>query len=206
MINFSGTKTGTNLKSAFAGESKAQDRYACFAAKAKEEGHEDLARYFEETAVNEQEHAKIWLKLLEGISAGSEGNLKAAMKAAVGSEAGSAGPSRENLQAAINGESFETSEMYPSFAKTAREEGFESIARLFDQVANIEQTHAEHFKTLLGKLASPAASPAAPAVFPNKWKCRKCGNIVAAQSAPAICSVCENGNAAGAAAFKQLAY
>jgi len=165
MKNLNGTKTEANLLAAFAGESQARSKYFYFAAKAKEEGYDDAARYLEETAVNEQEHAKIWYKFLGGI-----------------------GATKDNLQAAIAGEHTEASQMYPEFAKTAKEEGFKDIAAMFEKIAVIEKAHEDHFKTLLGKLGSASHDHHQP----NKWKCDNCGNIVAAKTPPGTCPICGN--------------
>jgi len=162
MKDLRGTKTEANLLAAFAGESQARGKYFYFAAKAREEGHDAAAHYFEKTAVNEQEHAKIWFKFLGGI-----------------------GTTKENLQAAIDGENAENTEMYPAFAKIAQEEGFDEIAQLFIKVAAIEKTHEEAYKQLLDKLGSPV-------VVPDAWKCDNCGNIINAKSAPTTCPVCGN--------------
>ena len=162
MANLSGSKTEENLKAAFAGESQARGRYFYFAAKAKEDGYGNVARYFEETAINEQEHAKMWFKYLNGI-----------------------GSTKENLKAAIAGESKEVTEMYPAFAKTAKDEGFQEIAQRFEQVAAIEKTHEEYFKKLLDNLGEANA-------VGDAWKCDNCGNIISAKSAPSTCPVCGN--------------
>lgn len=167
MAHLNGSRTEANLKAAFAGESQARGRYFYFAAKAREEGYASAARYFEETAVNEQEHAKIWFKLLDGI-----------------------GNTQENLKAAIEGEHGENSEMYPSFAKTAREEGFEDIAKRFEQIAGIEKTHEEAFRKLLAALGKSETPPE------DAWKCDNCGNIIGAKNAPAACPVCGNADVA----------
>ena len=129
MANLNGSKTEANLKAAFAGESQARGKYFYFAAKAKEDGFGKVARYFEETAQNEQEHAKLWFKYLNGI-----------------------GSTADNLKEAIAGEHYENAEMYPLFAKTATEEGFTEIAKRFEQVGVIEKTHEEHYKQLLNTL------------------------------------------------------
>lgn len=132
MKNLSGTKTEANLRTAFAGESQVRGKYFYFATKAKEEGYDEVARYFEETAKNEQEHAKIWFKLLGGIAS-----------------------TDENLQTAIDGEHAENSSMYPSFAKDAKDEGFDAISAQFENIAAIEKSHEEYFKLLkenLGKI------------------------------------------------------
>ena len=176
MEKLAGTKTEGNLKAAFAGESQARGKYYYFAAKAWEEGHAAAASYFEETAVNEQEHAKLWFKLLSGI-----------------------GSTKENLQVAIDGENMENTNMYPDFAKVAREEGFEDIAKMFESVAEIEKTHEKHYKLLLNKLGSAT-------LVPNRWKCKNCGNIINAKEAPETCPICNhaNENWSGYKAYKQL--
>ena len=159
MPNLNGSKTEANLKAAFAGESQARGRYTYFAATAREEGHAAVARYFEETALNEQEHAKLWYKYLGGI-----------------------GSTVDNLKVAIAGENAENSDMYPSFAQIAREEGFDEIAQRFEQVGAIEKTHEERFKNLLANLDKGAST--------DTWKCDNCGNIIAAKAAPSTCPVC----------------
>jgi len=176
MANLNGSKTEANLKAAFAGESQARGKYFYFAAKAKEEGFGKAAAYFEETAQNEQEHAKLWFKYLSGI-----------------------GSTAENLSAAIAGEHSESADMYPSFAKTAKEEGFTDIAQRFEQVAAIEKTHEEKYKKLLETLGRD--SP-----ISDSWKCDNCGNIIAAKSAPSTCPVCGNSDIAwsGYRAYKQI--
>jgi len=181
MKNLDGTKTEANLTAALADESKAHASYMRFAARAKEEGHDAVALYFATTAVNEQEHAKVWLRFLGG---------SIQDKGAINADQIKVGSSNDNLQAAINGETYESSEMYPSFAKAAREEGFDIIAKLFDQVSEIEKSHADYFKNLLEKLDSPAA---APSVSLDRWKCDKCGFIAALKNTPVgTCPVCGN--------------
>ena len=177
MANLSGSKTEENLKAAFAGESQARGKYFYFAARAKEDGYGNVARYFEETAINEQEHAKLWFKYLNGI-----------------------GSTQDNLKAAIDGENFESTEMYPGFAKTAKDEGFSEIAQRFEQVAAIEKTHVEHYKKLLDNLGTGGGS-----ILSDAWKCDNCGNIIAAKSAPSTCPVCGNSDIAwsGYKAYKQ---
>ena len=117
-MELKGTKTEKNLMAAFAGESEARNKYTYYASKAKKDGYVQIAALFEETAANEKEHAKIWFKLLHD---------------------GAVGPTAENLEDAAQGENYEWTDMYPSFAKEAREEGFEQIAALFEAVAAIEK-------------------------------------------------------------------
>jgi len=162
MATLKGSKTEANLQAAFAGESQARGKYTYFAAKAREEGHGQIAQVFEETALNEQEHAKVWFKLLGGIDT-----------------------TAENLKAAAGGENHEWTDMYKGFARTAREEGFEDIAQRFEQVGAIEKTHEERYRKLLGDLQKGAAPSATPV-----WKCRNCGHIVTANAAPSNCPLC----------------
>ena len=175
MINLKGTKTEANLRTAFSGESQARTNYEHFAAKAREEGLGEVAHYFATTAVNEQEHANIWMRFLEECKP-VEANTKTP----------TVGTSKENLQVAISGETYENTEMYPKFSQIAKEEGFEFLAKLFQQVSDIEKTHADYYKVLLNKLGSSVSSK----IQPDKWKCEKCGHIVSAKTAPTICEVC----------------
>ena len=168
MENIKGTKTEKNLMEAFAGESQARNKYTYFASKAKKEGYEQIAAIFEETALNEKEHAKIWFKLLNG------GEIPSTI---------------ENLQAAADGENFEWTDMYDRMAKEAREEGFERIAFLFDAVGKIEKEHEERYKKLLENVEGDL-------VFSKDgdkiWKCRNCGHICIGKEAPEVCPVCNH--------------
>ena len=165
-MELKGSKTEENLRTAFAGESQARNKYTYFASKAKKEGYQQIAAIFEETAANEKEHAKIWFKLLEG----------GAVKSTV-----------ENLEAAANGENYEWTDMYDGFAKTAKEEGFDDIAKLFEGVAAIEKEHEERCKKLLSNINDKI-------VFSSDgdtiWICRNCGHIVVGKEAPEVCPVC----------------
>ena len=161
-----GTKTEANLQAAFAGESQARNKYTYFASKAKKEGFVQIAAIFEETAKNEQEHAKIWFKLLHG---------------------GEIGTTAENLLAAAEGENYEWTDMYYEFAKVAREEGFEEIAKLFDGVAAIEKEHEERYRKLLANVKGDLVfSKDGDAV----WQCSNCGHIVVGKKAPEVCPIC----------------
>ncbi|MCL2204574.1 MAG: rubrerythrin family protein [Defluviitaleaceae bacterium] len=166
MENLKGTKTERNLAEAFAGESQARNKYTYFAAKAKKEGYEQIAALFEETALNEKEHAKIWFKLLCG------GDIPSTV---------------ENLKAAASGENFEWTDMYKRMAAEAREEGFDKIAYLFDAVGKIEKEHEERYLTLLKNIETDQ-------VFAKKekqvWICRNCGHLHDAPAAPKVCPVC----------------
>ena len=162
------SKTEQNLKTAFAGESQARGKYTYYASKAKKEGYEQIASIFEETAQNEQEHAKLWFKLLHG---------------------GEVPTTEENLLDAANGENYEWTDMYDGFAKTAKEEGFDKIAYLFEAVAKIEKSHEERYRTLLNNVTEGK-------VFRKDiekiWICRNCGHIHVGSTAPIKCPVCDH--------------
>ena len=161
-----GSKTEANLQTAFAGESQARNKYTYFASKARKEGFVQIAAIFEETAKNEQEHAKIWFKLLHG---------------------GEIGTTAENLLAAAEGENYEWTDMYSEFAQVAREEGFNKIADLFDGVAAIEKDHEERQRKLLANVKGDLVfSKDGDAV----WQCSNCGHIVVGKKAPEVCPVC----------------
>lgn len=129
MAELKGSKTEQNLWTAFAGESQARNKYTYFASKAKKDGYVQISKIFEETAANEKEHAEIWFKLLNGI-----------------------GTTAENLEAAAQGENYEWTDMYATMAKEAREEGFDHIAFLFEEVAKIEKEHEERYRKLLANV------------------------------------------------------
>ena len=168
MANLKGTKTEKNLMEAFAGESQARNKYTYFASKAKKDGYEQVAGYFEESANNEKEHAKIWFKLLCG---------------------GELPKTTENLKAAAAGEHEEWTEMYKRMAEEARGEGFNDIAFLFESVAKIEKEHEARYLKLLKNIEDGS-------VFAKKeksiWICRNCGYIVDSESAPQKCPVCSH--------------
>lgn len=164
--NLKGTKTEANLWTAFAGESQARNKYTYYASKAKKEGFEQIAELFTETAEQEKEHAKMWFKLIHGIAS-----------------------TAENLQDAAQGENGEWTDMYPTMAKEAREEGFDEIADLFEGVAAIEKVHEEKYKRLLANIEQKI-------VFSRDgdcvWQCRNCGHIHVGKEAPEICPVCDH--------------
>ena len=164
-MELKGSKTEANLQTAFAGESQARNKYTYFASKAKKDGYEQIAAIFQETADNEKEHAKLWYKLLNG----------------------GIGTTAENLKAAAEGENYEWTDMYAGFAKTAREEGFDHIAFLFEKVAEIEKHHEERYLKLLKNVEdSVVFSSEGDAI----WQCRNCGHIVVGKKAPEVCPVC----------------
>ena len=166
MSKYKGTQTEKNLEAAFAGESQARNKYTYFASKAKKEGFEQIAALFLKTADNEKEHAKMWLKELEGI-----------------------GDTKANLLAAAEGENYEWTDMYEGFARTAEAEGFPELAAKFRGVAAIEKHHEERYRALLHNVE-------AKEVFAKSevkvWECRNCGHIVVGTQAPEVCPVCNH--------------
>lgn len=165
-MELKGSKTEANLMEAFAGESQARNKYTYYASQAKKDGYVQISKIFEETANNEKEHAKIWFKLLHG---------------------GSIGNTLDNLEDAAQGENYEWTDMYARFAKEAREEGFDDIALLFENVAKIEKEHEERYKKLLANVEEGKVFECGEV---KMWKCRNCGHIHIAVSAPAVCPVC----------------
>ena len=166
-MEFKGSKTEKNLMEAFAGESQARNKYSYYASKAKKDGYVQIAAIFEETAANEKEHAKMWFKLLhDGVPS-----------------------TAENLLDAANGENYEWTDMYATFAKEAREEGFDEIANKFELVAAVEREHEERYRKLLanveGKLVFSRDGDAI-------WQCLNCGHIMVGKDAPEICPVCDH--------------
>ena len=167
-MELKGSQTEKNLLEAFAGESQARNKYTYYASKAKKEGYEQIAAIFEETAGNEKEHAKLWFKQLNG------GDIPSTV---------------DNLKAAIEGETYEYENMYADFAKTAKEEGFDQIARLFEMVGEIEKHHAERYKILLENINENK-------VFHRDeeriWICRNCGHVYYGKDALKVCPVCNH--------------
>ena len=164
MKELKGTKTEQNLMTAFAGESQARNKSTYFASVAKKEGYVQISKLFEATAANEKEHAEIWFKLLGGI-----------------------GTTAENLKAAAEGENYEWTDMYATFAKEARAEGFDEIAFLFEGVAKIEKEHEERYLKLLANVEGGL-------VFSREgdtiWQCSNCGHVVVGKKAPEVCPIC----------------
>ncbi len=167
-MELKGSKTEENLRAAFAGESQAHTKYLYYASKAAKDGYVQIGKLFEETAKNEKEHAKIWFKLLH------DGGIPS---------------TEENLADAASGENYEWTDMYAGFAKTAKEEGFEEIAFLFEKVGAIEKTHEARYRKLLANINDGV-------VFSREgdaiWECSNCGHIVVGKKAPEICPVCKH--------------
>ncbi len=166
-MELKGSKTEKNLMAAFAGESQARNKYTYFASKAKKEGYEQIAAIFEETAGNEKEHAKMWFKLIEG-------GIK---------------DTASNLEAAAAGENYEWTDMYATFAKEAREEGFTDIAEKFEGVAAIEREHEQRYLKLLENIREGKVFKRGSVMI---WQCANCGHIVVGEEAPEKCPVCDH--------------
>ena len=165
-MELKGSKTEQNLWAAFAGESQARNKYDYFASRAKKDGYEQIAAIFQETALNEKEHAKMWFKEVAGI-----------------------GDTPANLAAAAAGEHEEWTEMYKRFAEEAKAEGFDEIARKFATVAEVERHHEERYLKLAKNIESGEVWKR---VGKNKWQCRNCGAIIESESAPEKCPVCDH--------------
>ncbi len=167
-MELKGSKTEQNLMTAFAGESQARNKYTYYASEARKAGYTVIADIFEETAGNEKEHAKLWFKILHGDKVPDTAT---------------------NLLDAAEGENYEWTDMYAGFAKTAKEEGFDRIAYLFEAVGAIEKEHEERYRALLEKLNTET-------IFVSEevqvWLCTNCGHIHVGKKAPEMCPVCQH--------------
>ncbi len=163
-MNLKGSKTEKNLREAFAGESQARNKYTYFASVAKEEGYEQIAAIFEETANNEKEHAIIWFKALDEL-----------------------GDTVANLQHAADGENYEWTGMYEDFAKDAEEEGFKELAVKFRMIGKIEKEHEKRYRALLNNIEMQKVFEKSDESI---WECRNCGHLVMGKKAPEKCPVC----------------
>ena len=165
-MELKGSKTEANLMAAFAGESQARNKYDYYASRAKKDGYEQIAAIFQETALNEKEHAKMWFKLFAGID-----------------------DTKTNLLTAAAGEHEEWTEMYKRFAEEAEAEGFSDIADKFRRVAEVEAHHEERYRKLAKNIES---GDVWVRVGKNRWQCRNCGAIVESETAPEVCPVCDH--------------
>ena len=163
-MELKGSKTEQNLMAAFAGESQARNKYDYYASKAKKDGYEQIAAIFQETALNEKEHAKLWFKLFHGIN-----------------------DTIDNLADAAAGENYEWTEMYEQFAQVADEEGFHDIAQKFRGVAAIEKSHEQRYRKLAENIRKGEVYLK---MDENVWVCRNCGHIHVGKTAPEVCPVC----------------
>lgn len=164
MKDLKGSKTEQNLMAAFSGECRATNKYAYYASQARKDGFQQIAEIFEETSRNEREHAKMWFRLFHGI-----------------------GSTMENLKDAAAGENDEWTDMYPEFARVAREEGYDAIARMFEAVAAVEKEHEARYLALLKNVEEGRVFIKDGEVY---WQCLNCGAIVKASEAPDVCPVC----------------
>lgn len=178
-MGLKGTKTEKNILTAFAGESQARNRYTYFASQAKKEGYVQMQYIFEETANQEKEHAKRLFKLLEG----GETEIQAAFPAGV------IATTADNLKTSAAGEHYEWTDMYPSFAQTAREEGFKDIANIFESIAVAEKQHEKRYLGLLANIEAGAVFKKDTVVV---WRCRNCGYLHEGQEAPNCCPACDH--------------
>ncbi len=167
-MELKGSRTEANLMAAFAGESQARNKYTYYASQAKKDGYEQIAAIFEETAANEKEHAKMWFKELHN------GKVPATL---------------ENLKDAASGENYEWTEMYEEFARVAKEEGFNQIAFLFEEVGKIEKHHEERFLKLIDNIENNLVFEKGEE---KVWICRNCGHVYIGEKAPIVCPVCKH--------------
>ena len=165
-MELKGSKTEANLMAAFAGESQARNKYDYYASRAKKDGYEQIAAIFQETALNEKEHAQMWFKLVEGI-----------------------GDTKANRLAAAAGEHEEWTDMYKRFAEEAEAEGFADIALKFRKVAEVEAQHEARYRKLVQNIETGEVWVR---VGKNRWQCRNCGAIIEAEQAPEKCPVCDH--------------
>ncbi|NEW84554.1 MAG: rubrerythrin family protein [Mariniphaga sp.] len=177
MKSIKGSKTEQNLLKAFAGESQARMRYDYFAKQAKKEGLEQISAIFDETALNEREHAKRFFSFLEG----------GPVEITATYPAGKIGTTLENLKAAAEGENEEWTSLYPEFARIADEEGYKEVATTFKMISKVEKAHEDRYSTLYNNLESGKVFKRGDKVI---WKCRNCGYLHEAATAPQICPAC----------------
>jgi rubrerythrin len=177
MESLKGTRTEQNLLKAFAGESQAKNRYEFAAKVAKKEGYEQIAEFFQETALQEQQHAKAFFKFLEG----------GMVEITASYPAGVIGTTAENLKAAADGENEEWEELYPEFAKIAEEEGFKKVATAFKLIAKVEAEHEARYRKLLENVEKEQVFEREEKV---KWVCRKCGHLHESKKALRNCPIC----------------
>ena len=168
IVDLKGSKTEENLKTALAGESQARVKYEWYASQAKKDGYVQIKDIFQESSDNEKEHAKIWFKLLHG---------------------GKVPDTETNLLDAVAGENYEWTEMYDGFAKTAREEGFDDIADLFEKAASVEKVHEERYQKLFDNIKAGKVFKKDEEIA---WKCNNCGYIHYGSEAPDVCPLCDH--------------
>lgn len=163
-MQLKGTQTEKNLLAAFAGESQARNKYTYFASVARKEGYEQISAIFQETAENEKEHAKLWAKLL-----------------------GYIGTTEQNLEEAVKGEHYEWTVMYKEFAEVAKKEGFDDIAKLFTEIAEVEEQHEIRYRKLLDRVKNGSVFSRPVSI---RWRCRNCGYVYEGTQPPETCPAC----------------
>ncbi len=174
-----GTKTEKNLLASFAGESQAKNRYTFFAKQAKKDGYEQIAGIFEETARQEEEHAKIFFKYLQG----------GMVEITAAYPAGEILDTKANLKEAADGEHEEAQKLYPAFAEIAEKEGFAEIAHSFREISEVEQEHENRYRKLLENVEKNRVFEKEEKVY---WYCRNCGYVHFGKKAPAVCPACKH--------------
>ena len=179
MAQLRSSQTEKNILTAFAGESQARNRYTYFASQAKKDGYVQISAIFEETANQEKEHAKRLFKLLEGGEVEITGSFPA----------GVIGSTLENLKESAAGENYEHTQMYPGFAKTARKEGFDSIADIFEAIAVAEKQHEKRYNALSANIKAGRVFKRESEVI---WRCRNCGYLYKGKEAPEKCNACDH--------------
>jgi rubrerythrin len=177
LADLKGSQTEKNLLAAFAGESQARNRYTYFAGVARNDGYQQIMGIFLDTADNEKEHAKRFFQMLEG----GEAEITASYPA------GRIGKTAENLEAAADGEKVEWTALYPGFAQTARDEGFEKVAELFTEISEVEKQHEKRYRALLSNVKEGKVFRKDKAV---RWRCRNCGYVHEGKEAPKTCPAC----------------
>jgi len=178
-MELKGSKTEKNLLAAFAGESQARTRYSFFASMAKKEGYEQISGIFQETSDNEKEHAQLFFNHLKG----------GTTEITASYPAGIIGTTAQNLKAAAEGEKLEWGTLYPSFGKTAEDEGFKEVAKTFYMVAKVEAYHERRYLKLLANVEESKVFKKDALI---KWKCRNCGHVFEGSEAPEKCPVCSH--------------
>ncbi len=176
-MELKGSKTATNLMAAFAGESQARNRYTYFASKAKKDGYVQMANIFLETADQEKEHAKRLFKLMDG----GEAEITGAFPFGI------IGETVDNLKGSAAGENYEWTDMYPSFAVVAREEGFDNIAEVFESIAVAEKQHEKRYLALIKNIEEGKVFKKDEVVV---WRCKNCGYLHEGPEAPELCKAC----------------
>lgn len=182
MKNLRGTRTAENLMKSFAGEGQARNRYSYYASQAKKDGYVQISNIFLETADNEKEHAKMFFKFLKEDLDGEAVEITASYPVALGDTAA-------NLLAAANGENEEACELYPEFARVAKEEGFDDIAHIFTEISEAEEKHERRYRKLLSNIENDRVFKRDEVV---EWKCNNCGYIHTGKEAPEECPACEH--------------